>query len=238
MPVFPGCDLDVSALPLRRVNTRGRVRPTGRFASRKMGCCLPWESSNELAWLQRAELDPGVTVFYAQALAIEVDVGGWRRSHVPDGIAVRRGRVEVHEVKPDADATADEVRALAAAAARHLAPQGATYGFALASSLKAVPVYANMQDVLRRLHRRVPDALARRLVAEAQDAGPLPVAALARAAGHLGGTPENVLALVAHGRLRMDLERPVTAEALVCAPEAFPDLAPILPPPIAPGQLP
>ena len=38
-----------------------------------------------------------------------------------------------------ADAVADEVRALAGAA-RHLAPRGATYGFALASWFKAVPV--------------------------------------------------------------------------------------------------
>lgn len=236
--MFPGCNLDVSAVPLRRINTRGHVRPTGRFASRKMGRCLPWESSNELAWLQRAELDPGVTAFYAQARVIEVDVGGRRRSHIPDGVAVRYGRVEVHEVKPDADAAVDEVRALAAAAARHLAARGAAYGFALASSLKAVPVYANMQDVLRRLHRRVPDALARCLVAEAQDAGPLPVTDLARAAGHLGAAIEDVLAMVARGRLRMDLARPVAVEASVWAPETFPDPAPILPLPIAPGQLP
>ena len=46
----------------------------------------------------------------------------------------------------------------------------------------------------------MPDILARRFVAEAQDAGPLPVAALARAAGHLDGVPEDVFATIAHGR--------------------------------------
>lgn len=236
--MFPGCDLDVSATPLRRVNTRGRARPTGRFASRKMGRCLPWESSNELAWLQRAELDPDVTAFYAQALAIELSVDGRHRSHIPDGVAVRCGCVEVHEVKPDADAADDDLRALAIAAARHLAPLGATYGFALASSLKALPVYANMQDVLRRLHRRVPDALTRCFIAKAQDAGRVSVAALARAARSLGGTSEDVLATVAHGHLSVDLAHAVDAEALVWAPEAFPNPAPILPPPTSLGQLP
>jgi len=238
VPAFPGCDLDVSATPLRRINTRGRARPTGRFASHKMGRCLPWESSAELAWLQRAELDPGVSAFYAQGLAIEVSVGGRHRSYIPNGVAVRRGRVEVHEVRPDADAATDEVHALAIASARHIELRGAIYGFALENSLRALPVYANMQDVLRRLHRRVPDALAFRLAAEAQDAGPLSVAALTRAAERQGGAPEDVLALVARGRLRMDLERPVTAEALVWVPETCPDSVPILPFPTAPWRLP
>jgi len=238
MPTFPGVDLDVSATPLRRINTRGRVRPTGRFASRKMGRYLPWESSNELGWLQRAELDPEVTAFYAQALVLEVSVDGRLRSHVPDGVAVRRGRVEVHEVKPDTDAATNEVRDLAAAVAHHIRLRGATYGIALESALKAAPVHVNMQDVLRRLHRRVPDMLARVLVAEAQDGEPMPAAALARAAGRHGARFEDVLALVARGRLRMDLARPVTTDAPVWAPEAFPNPVPILPLPTPPEALP
>lgn len=226
---FPGFDLEVSETPLRRINTRGRVRPTGRFASRKMGCCLPWESSNELAWFQRAELDPEVSAFYAQPLSIDVTIGGRRRSYIPDGVAVRRGCVEVHEVKPDADAATDDIRALALAAGRHIALRGGTYGFALESALKALPVYSNMRDVLRRLHRRVPDPVARRLIARAQDAGVLTVSELVEAKGPQGGTPEDVLALVARGRLRLDLRRPFSAEAKVWALDAFPAFEPLLP---------
>jgi hypothetical protein len=227
--------LPISPLPLRRINTRGRNRPTGRFASRKMGRCLPWESSNELAWLERAELDPDVSVFYVQALRIEVTVAGEAHTYTPDGVAVRGGRVEVHEVKPDAEAAKAETQALAIAAARHLGEQGATYGFALESTLKAVPVYVNMQDVLRRLHRRVPEALMRCLVAEAQDRGPLSVAELVAAAARQAAAPEDVLALVAHHRLRMDLRRPVDAQALVWEPKSFPQATPILPLPTPPG---
>jgi hypothetical protein len=237
MPTFPGVDLVVSETPLRRINTRGRIRPNGRFASRKMGRCLPWESSNELAWLQRAELDPEVTAFYAQALVLEVNMGGRPRSHVPDGVAIRRGHVEVHEIKPDEVASADEARDLAIAAARHARLCGAAYGFSLESTVKAAPVHANMQDVLRRLHRRVSDALARALVAEAQDSGPMPAAALADSAVRYGGRFEDVLALVARGRLRMDLSRSVTADTPVWALEAFPDPTPILLPPVPPERL-
>lgn len=238
MPLFPGFGLHVSATPLRRINTRGRARPTGRFASRKMDRCLPWESSNELAWLQRAELDPEVTAFYAQPLMVEVSVDGRRRSHFPDGVAVRGGRVEVHEVKPDTDAATSEVRDLATAVARHLRLQGATYGLALESVLKATPHHANMQDVLRRLHRRVPDAVALALIAEAQDRGPTPAGALAQAAKRHGAAFEDVLGLVARGRLRMDLARPIEADASVWAPEAFPYPSSVLPPPLPPEKLP
>lgn len=235
MPTVPGFSLHISDTPLRRINTRGRVCATGRFASRKMGRCLPWESSGGLAWLRRAELDPCVTAFFALGVAIELDGGGGRcQPHIPFGVAVRHGRVEVHDVARDCDIATKGALALAAAAARHLAPFGATYGFAPASSLEARPIHANMQDVLRRLHRRVPDVLARRLVATAQDTGPLPVAALASATSSLVGTPEDVFALVARGRLRMDLRYPVTAVATVWTPETFPDAAPILPPPLAP----
>jgi len=167
--------------------------------------------------------------FYAQALTIEVCVNGRHRSHTPDGVAIRNGRVEVHEVKPDTDAATDKVRALAAAASRHVQLRGGTYGLVLESVLKAAPVYLNLQDVLRRLHRRMPDALALVLVAEAQDGGPMSVAALAHAAERRGAAPEDVLALVARGRLRMDLTRPVAASASVWAPEAFPEPRPILP---------
>jgi hypothetical protein len=236
MPVFPGFGLTVSDIPLRRINTRGRIRPTGRFASRKMRCCLPWESSNELAWLQRAELDPDVTAFYAQPIIIELQVRGRRRSYCPDGAVIRRGCVEIHEVKPDADAADSDVRDLAIAAARHLKSYGALYGFALESQLKRAPVYVNIQDVLRRRHRRVTEAAAAALVAAAQDEGPLTAGELVRIVRSQPCVFEDILALVACGRLRMNFANPVVPDRLVWAPDVFPHGEPVLPFPHPPSS--
>lgn len=64
--------LDISPTPLRRVVTRSSTRVNGRFASRKMQASIPWESSNEKAFLLRAELDPTVRRIYAQATRLAV----------------------------------------------------------------------------------------------------------------------------------------------------------------------
>jgi hypothetical protein len=154
---FPNCDLDISPVPLRRVVTRSSSRIKDKFCSRKMGCMIPAESSNEYACLVRAELDPTVTHVFAQALDIHWrDNLGWHR-HWPDVVTVRHGRVEAREVKPDLDAETECVRAPAALASRYCAERGAVYHLDLESSLKAQPTCANALEVLYRTRRFEPN---------------------------------------------------------------------------------
>jgi hypothetical protein len=190
---------------------------------------LPTESSNELAFVLRAELDPTVGRIYAQAVRIEWCDGDRMRHHVPDFVVIRDGRVEVHEVKPDAEAATEEVAAVTAQAARWFGDRGATYCLALESTLKAQPTYRNAEEVAYRLHDYVAAPLARAVVAFVQDAGRATIGEVVRALGTEGCTYERVLTLVARGAVHLDYSRPLDAEAVLSADAVPPSGAILLP---------
>lgn len=213
---------DISPTPLRRVVTRGSVRVNGWFASRKMQACIPWESSNEKAFLIRAELDTTVRRIYAQAvrLAVSTDEGIW--NHVPDFVVVTDRGIEVHEVKTDAEADDARMRTRLAFAARRVRLHGALYSVDRESALKAQPVYGVVLALHRRLHDRVPQDLTDLAIGAAQDAGCLTAERLATVTARRGGSLEAVYALVAQGVLRMDLSAPFGPGARVWPPGSFP----------------
>ena len=226
---IPGVDFGISEMPLRRVVTRSGTRVNTLFCSRKMRRMLPTESSNELAFVLRAELDPTVVRIFAQAVRIEWPDGSRMRHHVPDFVVIRNGRVEVYEVKPDAEAATDEVVAVTTQAVRWFADRGAAYGLALESRLKARPSYCNAEEVGYRLHGHVAAPLARAVVAFVQDAGRATIGEIVRALGRDGCTYERVLTLVAHGAVHLDYSRPIDAEAVLSADARPPPGAILLP---------
>lgn len=213
---FPGCDIDISSVPLRRVVKRGGVRANVKFCSRKMqNRMIPTESSNEHAFLIRAELDPTVTHVYAQAVIVTWRDNTGLRRHFPDFVVVRNGRVEVHEVKPDYKAGKEDVKSVAAYAKSYFLDRGATYGLTVESALKAKPVFAHVQEALHRLHDWIDEALARAVVAFVQDHGPTSVAAVVAALAAKRCTLESVLTLVAHNRLHVDYRYPLDGRAVL-----------------------
>ncbi len=228
---IPGCNLDISPVPLRKVVKRGGVRANVNFCSRKMSkTMLPTESSNELAFLIRAELDPTVTYVFAQAIKIcwRDDTGP--RWHFPDFIVVRDGRVEIHEVKPDDKADTAEVKTTAAFVTSYCPNRGASYGLALESSLKAEPTFRHTGDVIYRLHDWLDERLASTIVAFIQDNGPVTMDALVAALAPKGCKRETALVLVARNRLHVDYRRPIDGYALLHAERgAWNEVAPLLP---------
>lgn len=217
----PHDGLKISPTPLRRVINRGSVRVNGRFASRLMRKGIVWESQNEAAFLLRAELDPGVSAIYAQPVRLDLMLGARPRTYVPDFAVVYDDRTEIHEVKPDDEASSPEIVELARAAAHHVRLHGGVYSLALASELRAEPVFRNLKDLWRNLHTYVPNHTCTAMLDCAQSCGPAPVARLAELASQWGGSKERVLAMVAQRHLRLDLNCPVNGDSLVWAPTDF-----------------
>ena len=183
---------------------------------------IPWESSNEKAFLIRAELDPTVSRIYAQAtrLAVPTDDGIW--THVPDFVVVTDRGVEVHEVKPDADADDARMRARFGAAARRVRLSGAVYSVACERVLKAQPVFGAAVALHRYLHDHVPSTLVYIATDKAQGAAGRSAGWLALETARWGGSLQAVYALVAQGALRMDLAAPLGLDAQVWVPDAYP----------------
>ena len=222
MPVIPGTDLDVSDVPLRRVIRRGSTTHNGRFASRKMGRTIPWESSNELAFLTLAELDADIVSIRAQPIEFRWQGGSGPRRHIPDFAVVRGTRLEIHEVKPRAAALKPEVREAAAWAERHCRNRGATYGMALAETLKAEPAFANAKAILRRLHDRLDETLALGTVEHLRRREVMPIGELTDWLSRWGGTAITILTLAAHNRVALDLDSPFHRDGSVWSTQSFP----------------
>lgn len=222
MPVIPGTDINVSDTPLRRVIRRGSTMHNGRFASRKMGRTIPWESSNELAFLTLAELDADIISIRAQPIEFQWRSASGFRRHVPDFAVMRGPKLEIHEVKPLAAALKPDVREAAAWAERHCRDRGAVYGLALAETLKAEPVFTNARTVLRRLHDRLDETLAIGTVEHIRERGTVPLGELTDWMARWGGTAFDVMTLAAHNRIALDLTRPLGRDGLVWPVQGFP----------------
>jgi hypothetical protein len=232
-----GCDLDISPVPLRKVVKRGGTRANWKFCSRKMArTMIPTESSNEHAFLIRAELDPTITHVFAQAIEIRWRDNTGPRRHFPDFIVVRNARVEVHEVKPDDEAGTEEVKTTAAFARGYFFDRGATYGLALESKLKAEPTFGHAGQALYRLHDWLDERLARNVIAYVQDNGPVTIGSLVAALASKGCTPETALIMVAHNRLHVDYGHPLDdATVLHAGRGAWNEHSPLLPLPASGG---
>ena len=92
----------------RRVVTRSRLRPTGKYPSWKMGRMLQWESMNELDAF-RLDCDPRVTAFTEQPCEIVYVDGAKTRHHYPDIYAKIDSNHELWEVKAACEASQSEV---------------------------------------------------------------------------------------------------------------------------------
>jgi hypothetical protein len=194
-----------------------------------MGRTIPWESQNEEAFLLRAELSPEVSAIYAQPMKLSLVTDSGERFHFPDFAVVIDNKLEIHEVKPDEEAAKKEVRDLHELAARYIAVNGAIYSVALASVLKADPVYTNLKALVRRLHDCVPEPLRLAVRDELHKRGPLPLVELAERTAYWGGTVERAIALIARGALRIEMTESVKPTSIAWLPEQFPNPWRLLP---------
>ena len=87
----------------RRVVTRSRFRPTGKYPSWKMERMLQWESLNELNAFRLLDCDPRVAVFTEQPCEIVYIDGTETRRHYPDIYVEIDGNQELWEVKAECE---------------------------------------------------------------------------------------------------------------------------------------
>jgi len=98
--VFP----EPGQLRSRKVVSRSRTRPTGKYPSWKMRRMVQWESENELNAFRLLDCDPNVTRFNEQPCEIMYALNGQPRCHYPDILVEKNGRKELWEVKSEARA--------------------------------------------------------------------------------------------------------------------------------------
>lgn len=133
----------------RRIVTRSRFRPTGKYPSWKMERMLQWESMNELHAFRLLDCDPRVTVFTEQPCEIVYFDGTETRRHYPDIYVEIDGNQELWEVKAECEALQREFSARTELLTSGLQRYGFTYRVVLDQELTKQPRLDNTKTLLR-----------------------------------------------------------------------------------------
>jgi hypothetical protein len=212
------------AIRSRKVVTRSRARPTGKFPSWKMGRMLQWESVGELNAMRLLDADHSVHSFAEQPAVVRYALNGETRIHYPDLLVTREGGLkEFWEVKPEKEAAREEVAARTALLRAALPTLGYQYRLVHGEELRRQPRLSNVLEILKwgrgpitAVERERIRALLTRVPAVTWGAA---------ASGGLGRSGRQVLCrLVLEGLVAFDvnekvcLDTPFTLSRLRCAP--------------------
>ena len=141
----------------RRVVTRSRFRPTGKYPSWKMERMLQWESMNELHAFRLLDCDPRVTVFTEQPCEIIYVDGTETRRHYPDIYVEIDGSQELWEVKAEREASRGEMLTRTELLTSGLQQYGFTYRVLLDHELAKQPRLETAKTLLRYGRRTASD---------------------------------------------------------------------------------
>jgi hypothetical protein len=192
----------------RRVVTRSRLRPTGKYPSWKMERMVRWESINELNAFRLLDCNPRVTVFTEQPCEIVYVDGADIKRHYPDIYVEIDGNQELWEVKAECEASQSEVSTRTELLNRGLGWYGFTYRVALAHELAKQPRLENAKTLLRYGRRAASDCERECLRTAVESKGHLNWAEICQ--GNFGSRGREIVCrLVLEGVLRVDLDSPL-----------------------------
>ncbi len=133
----------------RKVISRSKARPTGKYPSWKMGRMVHWESPHELNAYRLLDANPGVISFHEQPLVIHFILNGEEHCHYPD-VLVDFGVIrELWEIKPRSEAVAHDVVARTHLLERELPHKGFTYRMVIGEELSKEPRLSTVLTVLK-----------------------------------------------------------------------------------------
>jgi hypothetical protein len=140
----------------RKVVTRSRARPTGKFPSLKMKRMIEWESINELNAFRLLEANPKVLKYWEQPCVIHYEMDGESRRHYPDALVETRRSRDLVEVKEFADAQQPAIIKRTELLKLALPQLGYVYRLAIAEDLAREPRQTNIKTLLKHGRQKVP----------------------------------------------------------------------------------
>jgi hypothetical protein len=199
---------ELNKIRSRKIVSRSRARPTGKYPSWKMGRMMQWESHNELNAFRLLDANPNVTAFHEQPLKIHFQLDGERHLHYPD-ILVNIGQsLELWEIKPAAQAKETEYVERTKFLSENLPALGFSYRMITGDGLAAQPRLSNILTFLKFGRPQIPSS-ARELIRQIL----LSTNAIrwqSAINGDLGNHGRHILSrLFLEGELLCDLDKPL-----------------------------
>lgn len=198
----------------RRIVSRSRARPTGKYPSWKMGRMIQWESINELNAYRLLDANPAALAYHEQPLTITYMLNGEVHKHLPDAMVQWGGSRELWEIKEAKDASRPEVAARTRLMEDALPQLGFAYRIVLAEDLAKEPRLSNVLTVLKFGRSSISEIETEQLrqaffVAREVTWG----AVLAGALGKFGRN--HICRLILEGKLHLNMERPLTMNSII-----------------------
>lgn len=136
-------------LRVRKVISRSKARPTGKYPSWKMGRMIHWESSHELNAFRLLDGNPAVVSFHEQPLAIHFVLNGEKHTHYPDTLVNLGATRELWEIKPTFEAAKPEFIARTRFLQGALPQKGFTYRMVIGEDLACEPRLSTVLALLK-----------------------------------------------------------------------------------------
>lgn len=133
----------------RKVISRSKAQPTGKYPSWKMGRMVHWESPHELNAYRILDADPEVLRFHEQPLVIHFILNGEEHRHYPDVLVEFSATRELWEIKPASEAMNPEVVARTRLLERELPRKGFAYRMVIGEDLTREPHLSNALTLLK-----------------------------------------------------------------------------------------
>lgn len=133
----------------RKVISRSKARPTGKYPSWKMARMVHWESPHELNAYRLLDANPAVVSFHEQPLVIRFILNGEEHRHYPD-VQVDFGfSRELWEIKPACEAAYPEIAARTRLLEKELPEKGFTYRMVIGEELAREPRLSTILTILK-----------------------------------------------------------------------------------------
>lgn len=147
----------------RKIVSRSKARPTGKYPSWKMNRMVQWESENELNAFRILDAHPWANTFLEQPAEIKFFLNGENHTHYPDILVLSNLSKEIWEVKPNSALGKEDVACRTDFLSKNLLRYGYHYRLIIEEKLIAGPYLKNALLLLR-LGRRPVDLVSRERV--------------------------------------------------------------------------
>lgn len=136
-------------LRARKVISRSKARPTGKYPSWKLGRMVHWESPHELNAFRLLDANPAVIGFHEQPLVIRFILDGEEHWHYPDVLVELGVTRELWEIKPANEAAAPDVVARTRLLERELPHKGFIYRMVIGEDMAREPRLSTVLTLLK-----------------------------------------------------------------------------------------
>lgn len=133
----------------RKVISRSKARPTGKYPSWKMGRMVHWESQHELNAFRLLDANSAVLEFFEQPLVIHFILDGEHHRHYPGVLVNLRATRELWEIKPASEITDPWVIARTRFLQNHLPQKGFSYHIVIGEELAREPRLSTTLTLLK-----------------------------------------------------------------------------------------